>query len=61
MTKYFCDVCGKEVEIRDCVTSRYTPKLGKVRCEVMIQIDEVWNSGSICLECLLKVLQEGKE
>ena len=63
MTKYFCDVCGKEVkgEKRNCVALRYKPKLGGVGCEVMVQVDGVWNSGCICLECLLKVLQEGKE
>lgn len=60
MIKRICDICKKEIE-RNCVGQRYLPCLGKVSCEVMVAIEGTWNDGEICLDCLKKVLMQGKE
>ena len=61
MVKYFCDVCGVETPRREYVGTRYCPKFGKVKCEIMVSVNNVWNKGVICLKCLKEVLRKGKE
>jgi len=60
MLRLFCDVCDKEIK-RNYVSERYKPMLGKFRVEIMVSFKDAWNSGEICKECLLKIINEGKE
>ncbi len=59
MIKRYCDVCGEELK-RNVVSKRYMPQLTEagvtVKAEVMVSVNHVWNSGDVCLTCLLRVL-----
>lgn len=59
MKKYFCDVCHEEI-YRNVVTQHYSPKLGKVKAFVTVEIAAMPNCGELCLKCLKKILNEGE-
>lgn len=51
--KRTCDCCGKDDIGRSYTSNRLRTKIGNVECEVMVAIDNVWNSGDLCYECLV--------
>ena len=64
MRRTYCDGCGVEID-RNYVSERYRPKLmfnGQwFMAEVMIHKGKTVNTGELCKECLLKIINEGKE
>jgi len=60
MIIYSCDVCKKTVE-REYVSNRLIRNKGRVTIEVMVAVDETWNKGDVCLDCLLDVMNNGTE
>ncbi|MEA1998138.1 MAG: hypothetical protein U9N61_02260 [Euryarchaeota archaeon] len=71
--KSFCDVCGKELGrnyVSDRLNVRYhynkdneDPERGNqcITCNVEVGVNNTWNKGEICKECLLKALTEGED
>lgn len=58
MIKHFCDICEKEVQ-RNYSSARYRVKMGNAEVEILVAINGVYNSGVICLKCLLEVVNSG--
>jgi len=71
MYKQFCDVCEKEIK-RNYVGNRLKKKKiinrtntepnaagckTKIEIEVMVAVNGMWNEGTICEDCLMKVLK----
>ena len=63
MTKVFCDACGSEIG-KNYVGERLKRSLRinrtKFSIEVIVASNDTWNQGDICLDCLLKVVMDGK-
>ena len=57
MIKTFCDVCKKELT-RNIVAERLVVTSGVFSAEVIITKDKTVNDGDLCLECLLKMLNQ---
>jgi hypothetical protein len=53
MTKRYCAGCGKE--ITDLPTGRLTGRIGRIAVEVMVAVDNTWNSGQACEDCIRAV------
>ena len=64
MKKIFCDGCDKGIE-RNYVSNRLEKELmlggQKFGIQVMVSKDSCWDDGDLCLDCLLKVINEGVE
>ena len=66
MTKYFCDGCGKELDWdNNVVAHRCKRQLQingtKFQVEALVATDGCWNNGHLCVECLLRVINEGHQ
>lgn len=59
MTKYFCDRCHKELKPKD--HSRLKRTLGNCSIEIMTALNNTWNSGSFCHDCVVEVVVKGKD
>jgi hypothetical protein len=57
MIKVFCDVCGKPLE-RNMVDERLIVESGEFKAEVLIEKNGTSNEGDLCLDCLLKMLNQ---
>jgi len=57
MIKLFCDNCGAAIS-EDF--NRTIFKLGKVTVDVIVAVNDVWNKGHTCLECVRKTVAEGE-
>ena len=55
-TKCFCDRCKCEVSN----TGRLIRKLGRFQAEVISCVDNVWNGGHLCQECVKDIIIKGK-
>ncbi|MGY3535402.1 hypothetical protein [Bradyrhizobium sp. USDA 4452] len=53
-TKYFCDVCDREMTWADL--GRIKRTVGKVSIEIETAFDGVWNAGHICHSCIVGVV-----
>jgi hypothetical protein len=61
MIKHYCDVCGEETK-RNFVSDRLQRHHNEWRVEIMVGHKDLgWNSGDICLTCLLNVINQGTE
>lgn len=64
MIKYYCDGCGQEIS-RNYVSQRLTVclKLKEERftIEVLVRKNDIANNGELCLDCLMKILVQGKD
>ena len=64
MIKQFCDGCGEEIK-RNYVTDRlkrtFQLEGTPFHIEVMAGKSNVTNDGDLCLDCLMKVINEGRE
>ena len=58
MVKYYCDACGNEIQ-SDTIGKRWAFKRGRIVAEVMVAIDNTWNGGHYCLDCLLDCINNG--
>lgn len=54
MIKYFCDICGKELSRQN--QGRIKVRRGRVSVEVMTALDDGWNSGHLCHDCIIDVI-----
>ena len=64
MTKFYCDLCGKEMKGRLLSKrgmNRIKRRKGRVEVEVLVAVDRVWNGGSVCIPCVLDVVATGKD
>ena len=52
MIRYFCDVCGKEITREMPDNRRLTAEAGRLRIEVVTAIDNAWNGGHVCHDCI---------
>lgn len=54
MTKWFCDRCGKEIPKGDPSHKRLEGVNieGRFSVEVTTGVDQVWNSGLLCHDCV---------
>lgn len=50
MYRVFCDGCGKD--ITDYQSSRAVGKLERITVEIMVAVDNVWNGGHACEDCI---------
>lgn len=67
MTKYFCDICGIEMNAKNTpcsgrsagrvATVRATP-IGKLEIEIMHYFEGTANGGCVCKYCLIDALKE---
>jgi hypothetical protein len=60
MFKCFCDVCGNEIPQKRA-GKRLLFKKGRVTAEIMVAVDDTWNAGHVCAECLKEVFRSGEE
>lgn len=64
MVKYFCDCCEKQID-RNMVSSRLMEnvKIAKaiVKIEIICGINETWNGGHLCGDCLHDAIHEAFE
>lgn len=62
MTRYFCDLCGGEIEpgANACGSqhAHIKKKLGEVTVELVVLVNGS-NAGHVCAECVLRVANEG--
>jgi len=54
MIKVFCDICGKEITGKS--NEKLKGKVGRLSFDVLTAIDDVWNGGHVCVECLRKAV-----
>jgi len=54
MVRYFCDICAKEMSRQD--QERIKVRRGRVSVEVMTALDNGWNGGQICHDCIVDVV-----
>jgi hypothetical protein len=54
MVKYFCDICGAEMSRED--RGRIKVRRGRVSVEIMTALDNRWNDGQICHNCIVDVV-----
>ncbi len=57
MMKEFCDGCRKEV-FRNYISDRFELNYETYSIRMILAYDGTWNGGSICNECLVKLLKE---
>lgn len=57
MIRFYCDVCG--VELEKAEHKRIIKKLGKVQVEILVAVEGVTNGGHICHGCVWEVLAKG--
>lgn len=50
MFRVFCDICGED--ITNYKADRAEGKNGRLRVSVMTAVDNVWNGGHACEECI---------
>ncbi len=50
MIRYFCDVCGKDIS--NYKQQRLQGKVGRLNIEVLTAIDNCWNGGHVCEDCI---------
>jgi hypothetical protein len=50
MFRCYCDICG--ADITDYRSERAEATVGRLRISVMTAIDNVWNGGHVCLDCI---------
>ena len=58
--KYFCDICGGRVK-RNYVMPRLLRRFQRVKVEIYVAVDGVWNSGHLCKACVLSAVKNGKD
>lgn len=58
MTKFYCDVCKREMAPDECL--RLEVRLGAVTVEVTHKLNETWNSGHVCHGCIKATVAGGK-
>ncbi len=61
MKKIFCDVCKEELTrnvVQDRLVVRRDDTTKGFSLEVMVSKNDVSNSGDLCLDCLLKMLNQ---
>jgi len=58
MVKYFCDGCGKELAKGDDDRLKREAQINgtTISVKVMTGVGGVWNSGSVCHECVVRVV-----
>lgn len=60
MTRDYCDSCDNEIpKGQNCVGSRIQLELGRVRIEIMVAVDNTWNNGHVCEDCIKKAVAQG--
>ena len=59
MIRQYCDVCEREIPAG--IPFRLRLELERVMVEIMVAVDKTWNAGHVCVECLLRVINEGKK
>ena len=52
MIKIFCDICG--ADITNYRENRPEATVGRLTISIMYAVDNVWNSGHACLDCIKK-------
>lgn len=52
-----CDNCGKRNIGRSYTGQRLTTKVGRIQTETIVAVDDRWNGGHLCYECLVGHLQ----
>lgn len=57
MIRFFCDICGKDITESGQAT-RMTGKQGRLQYEVIVAIDNVWNGGHVCWDCIYKAIEQ---
>lgn len=60
MVKLFCDQCGNQIETNR-VSERLVLQHGKLKIEVYVAVNNVWNSGHACVTCVQRAVIEGEE
>ena len=62
--RIFCDGCGEEIG-RNYVSNRFKPELqlkGQLfELDILVKKGGVCNAGELCVDCLLKIIKEGRE
>ena len=63
MTKYYCDNCQMELlpnEGNRIIREKITDEC-RIKIEIMVAVNGVWNSGTLCNRCILLVVNDGKD
>jgi hypothetical protein len=62
--KRYCDGCNQEIT-RNYVIEQFNPSIRLndtlVTLEVTIAINDLWNAGDLCLDCLKQCIRTGVE
>lgn len=56
MVRYFCDGCGREIPKGE--GDRLTHRVGRVSVEVMTAVNNTWNAGCVCHDCVRKFVAD---
>lgn len=67
MRRNYCDVCGEDLEyrqnvvsdrLRDDVLLRGPNGTTRVKVEILCGIDQTWNDGDLCRQCLIRAVNQ---
>ena len=64
MVRYYCDVCGKEMDFLkgdNAAFNRVHRKKGRVQAEVIVYVGGTANVGQVCRECVLDIVATGQD
>lgn len=59
MFKCFCDACGTEIPRKEAGKHLLFER-GRVTAEIMVAVDNTWNAGHVCADCLREVIAQGE-
>ena len=61
MRRVFCDVCDTEIErSANRTIMTYAMNGHRIGVDLMVSLDDTWNGGDICLDCIITTVSNGK-